>query len=1370
MNGRISHKHDFEGNWLAATNFIPLDGELIIYDKETANDVPSKLRNNTSLRSNPIEHVRFKIGDGSTNVNLLPFIVPGNIHEGIGVVSIAGGTNDKTLANKIVGYDISSISDAIIEEQFGSRGLFIKEQSNKDSESIGDLTVAYGVGNQSITALSNTLGVANQAGSKGFYLYKAIVNNDDTITIYLNNTQKPYYKYQQMKYLVTGDLVWKEKNTSQSWNDENQSNALSLLAVDDFISITLFSGYILAGKIKTIIKESGILTISNDLGITQTMLDKDTAFPGADGIVDAEAKFLTLAPHDFTVNSPNKPHVGVIDIKFGSLSVGVGNSSSGTLSATFGIANIADGTAAFVTGRENTGGFASLVGGYQNNVPGSASFAAGRTNTVIGDGSGSVGLTNEVLGAAAFTAGSENLVSGDAGFSSGHGNKSQGYASLTGGRVTEANGYASTALGKYTKARGAYQTVIGVGNIVDPKTGISDIQSDYTTEAKGTYVFIIGNGTKDLPSNALTVDWNGVLRTAGDIYANGEKLAKQSTLDIKPGTKITDGGEIFNSSDNIATGKFSQSIGQTNEATGYTATASGRGTKSSGYSSSSNGYYTEAYGTAQFVIGAYNTVNNTKDDGTLVVSPHLGWTNPVTDSTPNPMNNKAKYLFIVGNGNKDGATINRSNAHTLDWSGNAWFAGTGTFHTDVNIIESDGTNHSILDDIKKINGDKNTDGSIAKAVEDMKNSILGDGIKDTYDTLKEIQNWIEGDGVNATELSTAISSKPGVKIPNGGEIFGSYSSDNFKNIASGAYSHAQGCGNTSTGPASHTQGHGNKAGGYSASAINRVTEARGHGSFAAGQGTFASGANQFVIGTYNEIDTENMTIVDGLPVNQVDPSGTNGRKKSKYAFILGNGNSTSDRKNAATLDWSGNAWFAGDVIATKYSPDGTESASISLCDVEYELWNEKSARKNGDDNTLSNAKQYTDEKFASVEIPEIPDLTPYATTDYVNTQDSEILSQAKAYTDEVVSNIDLPVVDLTGLATEEFVENKTSELSSRIDNITIDGGHSGIKADNNGTVFNRFNCDNPNTANGANSATFGTNGEADVIPEFRGLSFSGYTVSIMYSMDNSVIWSDVNNYDIYNRLCRYMQNISEFRVVLKNAVGNERSFIAKSILNDADSVFISGVTIDELESEEINNNGSYYISKIIRPNGADGDSSFVTGLNNTAQGAATFIGGAFNEAPAGASSSLGHGNLARGYASHASGRVTEARGHSSFTAGRGTFASGAQQFVFGTYNVVDTENLELDTEGLPAYQYLGGIDNYVENKSKFVHIVGNGTSDIDRKNAYALDWSGNAYFAGDVFVGCGADSTGGKRIPIVHSGTTPPSDDLGKDGDIYIMY
>lgn len=45
--------------------------------------------------------------------------------------------------------------------------------------------------------------------------------------------------------------------------------------------------------------------------------------------------------------------------------------------------------------------------------------------------------------------------------------------------------------------------------------------------------------------------------------------------------------------------------------------------------------------------------------------------------------------------------------------------------------------------------------------DNIKASILGEGIKETFDTLVEIQTWIEGDGVDAKELTAEIA-----KIPN----------------------------------------------------------------------------------------------------------------------------------------------------------------------------------------------------------------------------------------------------------------------------------------------------------------------------------------------------------------------------------------------------------------------------------------------------------------------------------------------------------------------------------------------------------------------------------------------------------------------------
>lgn len=57
FNTRIIHKHDTEANWNKAVNFIPKQGELIVYDSDEN-----------------CNYQRIKIGDGVTNVNSLPFV------------------------------------------------------------------------------------------------------------------------------------------------------------------------------------------------------------------------------------------------------------------------------------------------------------------------------------------------------------------------------------------------------------------------------------------------------------------------------------------------------------------------------------------------------------------------------------------------------------------------------------------------------------------------------------------------------------------------------------------------------------------------------------------------------------------------------------------------------------------------------------------------------------------------------------------------------------------------------------------------------------------------------------------------------------------------------------------------------------------------------------------------------------------------------------------------------------------------------------------------------------------------------------------------------------------------------------------------
>jgi hypothetical protein len=119
-------------------------------------------------------------------------------------------------------------------------------------------------------------------------------------------------------------------------------------------------------------------------------------------------------------------------------------------------------------------------------------------------------------------------------------------------------------------------------------------------------------------------------------------------------------------------------------------------------------------------------------------------------------------------------------------------------------------------------------------------------------------------------------------------------------------------------------------------------------------------------------------------------------------------------------------------------------------------------------------------------------------------------------------------------------------------------------------------------------------------------------------------------------------------------------------------------------------------------------------------------------------------NKAFGIYSHAEGTRTMAVGEASHAEGSSTYAASPYQHVQGTYNVRDFKN-------------------------EYAHIVGNGTAS-KFSNAHTVDWHGNGWFAGSLYLGGSAWNNGAYRIPIIYSGTEEPLDTLGEDGDIYIMY
>jgi hypothetical protein len=114
-------------------------------------------------------------------------------------------------------------------------------------------------------------------------------------------------------------------------------------------------------------------------------------------------------------------------------------------------------------------------------------------------------------------------------------------------------------------------------------------------------------------------------------------------------------------------------------------------------------------------------------------------------------------------------------------------------------------------------------------------------------------------------------------------------SEGYNTVASGKYSHAEGDKTKAKNYSSHAEGALTIANHESSHAEGYCTEANGYASHSEGYHTIANGRYQHVQGKYNIAD------------------------KTEYAHIVGNGADSENRSNAYTLDWEGNAWFAGDV-------------------------------------------------------------------------------------------------------------------------------------------------------------------------------------------------------------------------------------------------------------------------------------------------------------------------------------------------------------------------------------------------------------------------------------------------------------------------
>lgn len=244
-----------------------------------------------------------------------------------------------------------------------------------------------------------------------------------------------------------------------------------------------------------------------------------------------------------------------------------------------------------------------------------------------------------------------NSASGDYSFAEGNDSQATGDYSHAEGKYTKANGEGSHAEGAgtqntstgvifYTLASGSASHAEGGGTTA---SGDNSHAEGGSTTASGAQSHAEGGNTKAEGDNSHA-EGSGCRAIEANAHAEGAgTLASGSSSHAEGGGTTASGG-------------CAHAEGGATTASGEQSHAEGAETTASGYSSHAEGNGTTANHKAQHAFGEYN----------------------IEDSSVAEANKRGTYVEIVGNGTLKDKVITRSNARTLDWSGNEVLSGTLT--------------------------------------------------------------------------------------------------------------------------------------------------------------------------------------------------------------------------------------------------------------------------------------------------------------------------------------------------------------------------------------------------------------------------------------------------------------------------------------------------------------------------------------------------------------------------------------------------------------------------------------------------------------------------------------------------------------------
>ena len=779
-------------------------------------------------------------------------------------------------------------------------------------------------------------------------------------------------------------------------------------------------------------------------------------------------------------------------------------------------------------------------------------------------------------------------------------------------------------------------------------------------------------------------------------------------------------------------GKGSYAVGAELESSGDQSHAEGSRTTALGGQSHAEGWMTTALGGCSHAEG-----NNTIASGDYQ---HVQGKYNVKDT-------EGKYAHIVGNGPKEDA---RSNAHTLDWDGNAWFAGDVQANN-VPYVASEKvvlTVPAATITAKKTEIDNATEDEPVQIPVD--GSVTCDPTKSYYLKYNNIEYpavyfntifIVNGDNclcsfmhnnsgtiLNIGKLDTTnitdmqliekdVKKLDNMYIPNDlkvsnsitvggarqGEI-GAYSSSFGVNCeASGDTSHAEGNSTTASNRASHAEGYYTIASGEVSHAEGAHTTASAYLSHAEGNTTFASGDCSHAEG-YNTTASGYASHAEGA---HTTASSTTSHAEGDTTTASGEASHVEGYHTKASSNYQHVQGKYNIVDSTnKYAHIVGNGLKEDARSNAHTLdWNGNGwyAGKLSQEGTPTDDKDVTTKKY-------VDDMQPSVVEEIIFDAPLEKIQEGMNYATNNPSAV--------GWATCFFDIDTVHEIQSGQIVYLEYGGNEFLSYVSSDKVvyfyaFDSFETDYNN---------------AWTMPEDQILCALQFDKDInKQTAENKCLvrlWAPKTNVTGAKLKIKHKKPINDETfaddVKFWNSISMNRqkkSHIGPFSVAVGEHAEASAVYAIAM-GNDVHARGAASIS-LGQQNLSQGDRSVTIGYGNRSLGGYSYSHGRFNLASAGYASATGYktkatglyattsgvSTTASGSASIAEGNATTASGNNSHAEGLGTTAQGQNQHVEGKYNIADTAN-------------------------KYAHIVGNGASSSAKSNAHTLDWNGNGWYAG----------------------------------------